>query len=54
VLNSRIKGATREGAKRAEAPPLTKSKLRKKIKYRIIVIFFVYLSDLKLCDSANL
>jgi len=32
------KGTTREGA---EAPPLAKSKLRKKIKYWIALIFFV-------------
>jgi len=36
-----VKGTTREGAKEAEAPPLAKSKLRKKIKYRIILVFFV-------------
>jgi len=36
------KGATREGAKRAEAPPLAKSKLRRKIKYRIALIFFAF------------
>jgi len=35
------KGATREGAKGAEAPPLAKSKLRKNVKYRIVLIFFV-------------
>jgi len=34
------KGATRE-AKGAEAPPLAKSKLRYKIKYQIVLIFFV-------------
>jgi len=32
------KGETREGTKGAEAPPLSKSKLRKKIKYRIVLI----------------
>jgi len=31
---------TREGAKGAEPPPLAKPKLRKKIKYRKILIFF--------------
>jgi len=35
------KGATREGAKVAKAPPLAKSKLRNKIKYRVFLIFFV-------------
>jgi len=40
-----IKGATREGAKGAEAPPLSKSKLRKRIKYRI-VLTFLCLGDL--------
>jgi len=44
--NSALNGATREGAKRAEAPPLAKSKLRKKIKYRIVLIFLC-LSALK-------
>jgi len=40
------KGATRKGAKGAEAPSLAKSKLRKKIKYRIILIMLC-LNDLK-------
>jgi len=35
------KGATREGAKGAEAPPLAKSKLKKEIKYRIVLVFFM-------------
>jgi len=35
------KGATRKGANGAEAPLLAKSKLRKKIKYQIVLIFFV-------------
>jgi len=35
------KGATRRGAKRAEAPPLAKSQLRKKIKYWVLLIFFM-------------
>jgi len=35
------KGATREGAKRAEAPPLATS-IRKQIKYRAVLIFFVF------------
>jgi len=35
-----IKGATREEVKGAEAPPLAKSELRKKTKYRIVLIFF--------------
>jgi len=34
------KGATRGETKRAEAPPLAKSKL-KKDKYRVVLIFFV-------------
>jgi len=34
-------GATREGAKGDEGPPLAKLKLRNKIKYRIVLIFFV-------------
>jgi len=29
------------GGLRAEAPPLAKSKLRQKIKYRVVLIFFV-------------
>jgi len=36
-----IKGATREGAKGAEALPLAKSKLRYKVKCRIVLNFFV-------------
>jgi len=48
-----FKGATREEAKGAEAPSLAKSKLRNKIKYRVGLIF-LYLSDLKLRDLANL
>jgi len=37
------------------APPLAKSELRNKIKYRIVLIFFVSrLSDLKLRNLANL
>jgi len=47
------KGATREGAKGAEAPPLAKSELRKKIKYRIVLIFFCF-NDLKLRNLTNL
>jgi len=35
-----IKGAPREGAKGAEAPSLDKLKLRKKIKYLIVLVFF--------------
>jgi len=35
------KGTTREGTKEAKAPPLAKSKLRKKIKYWIVLIFFL-------------
>jgi len=35
------KGATREGAKGAEAPPLAKSTSQKQIKYRVGLIFFV-------------
>jgi len=41
------------GAKGAEALPLAKSNVRKKIKYRIVLIFFC-LSGLKLHDFANL
>jgi len=37
-----VKGATREGAKGAEAPPLAKSKLRNKIKNLVVSIFFVF------------
>jgi len=33
------KSATREGAKGNDAPLLSKSKLRKKINYRIVLIF---------------
>jgi len=47
------KGATRGGAKGAEAPPLAKLKLRKKIKYRIVLIFFVS-HEVKLRELANL
>jgi len=36
-----IKGATREETRGAEAPPLAKTKLRNKIKFRIALIFFV-------------
>jgi len=46
------KGASKGGAKRAEVPLLAKSKLRKKIKYRIVLIFLC-LSELKLRDLAN-
>jgi len=35
-----FKGATREGAKGAEAPPLDNSKLTNKIKYRTVLMFF--------------
>jgi len=35
------KDATREGATETEDPPLAKSKLRKKIKYSIVMNFFV-------------
>jgi len=52
-INIKGKGATREGAKGAEAPPLAKLKLRNKIKCRI-VLNFLCLSDLKLLDLANL
>jgi len=34
-------GRNQGGGKGAEAPPLSKSKLRKKIKYRIVLIFLV-------------
>jgi len=37
-----IKGATREGAKGAKVPSLAKSKIRKRIKYRVVLIFFVF------------
>jgi len=46
-------GETKEGAKGAEAPPLAKSKLRNKIKYRMVLIF-LRLSDLKLHNLAFL
>jgi len=36
-----VKGATRGGAKGAGASPLAKSNLRKKKKYRIVLIFCV-------------
>jgi len=48
-----VTGATREEAKKAEAPPLAKPKLRKKIKY-LIVLVFLCLSDLKLRNFTNL
>jgi len=38
-INNDAKGATREGAKGAEALPLAKSNLRKKIKCQIVLIF---------------
>jgi len=41
LSQTKIKGAIRRGAKGAEAPPLAKPELRKKKKYRIILIFFV-------------
>jgi len=41
LVLSKYKGATREGAKWAEAHPLAKLRLRNKIKYRIVLIFFV-------------
>jgi len=47
------KGTTRKGTKGAETPPLAKSKLRNKIKYRIVLIFLC-LSDLKFRNLANL
>jgi len=47
------KGATRGGAKGAEAPFLAKIKLRIKIKYRIVLVFLCF-SDLKLRDLVNL
>jgi len=46
LLQSR---AQPEEAKGAEAHPLAKSKIRKKIKYKIFLIFFC-LGDLKLRD----
>jgi len=50
-----FKGATREGAKGTEAPPLSKSKVRKKIKYRIVLIFFFCVSVIcELRDLANM
>jgi len=45
-----IKGASRRGAKGTEALPLVKSKLREKIKYRIVLC----LSDLKLRDLTHM
>jgi len=48
-----FKDATRGGAKGAEAPPLAKSNVTKKTKYRIVLIFLC-LGDLKFRDLANL
>jgi len=41
LISGGFKGATRGRAKGDEAPPLAKSKLREKIKYRIVLIFFM-------------